>query len=288
MKSPALCLSLAAALFYGAPAQAALFDHSAYDEILSHYVSKDGGVDYAGIRENSDSALQSYFERLGDADTTGWPYPEKLAFWINAYNAHVIQCIVEHPDMKKISDNFEIFNKPVKIAGHMLSVNDVLFRVLRSQKNPDNQGGAISNLSLPKLDPRIHFALVAGAMGSPRLQNVAYTAENIEDLLKEDVQKAVASNQFVDVQDGKLYVNAILRWYGKDFLPLGGWRAYMYSLVPEDALNAMALRGFLKEDVAKPIYRFDWTINDAKNIAPQEAAPAQHLDSAISEPSTPL
>src|SRR5581483_11399781 len=88
-----LLLSAAAA----APCRAALFDHSAYDAILRHYVDSDGNVNYAAIRENSQSALDSYLESLAEVDLAGWPQNERLAFWINAYNARTIQLILARP-----------------------------------------------------------------------------------------------------------------------------------------------------------------------------------------------
>ena len=64
----------------GAVASAALFDHDAFNTILRNYVDADGYVDYSGIRDNSASALDSYIERLGEADLSGWPQDERVSF----------------------------------------------------------------------------------------------------------------------------------------------------------------------------------------------------------------
>src|SRR5689334_18472280 len=103
MRVSLLGLGLLSLLVAGPAAHAALFDHSSYDSILRHYVNDHGGVDYAGIRRNAISSLESYLAQLAEADLSGWPERERLAFWINAYNAHVLDLVANKPQLKKIS-----------------------------------------------------------------------------------------------------------------------------------------------------------------------------------------
>jgi hypothetical protein len=248
------------------PLQAAIFDHSVYDSILRHYVHADGWVDYDSIRENSLSSLDSYFERLGEADLSGWSREERLAFWINAYNAHVLALIAAKPQMKKVSEDFELFNAPFKIAGQTLTLNDVEHRILRNRKNPDNQGGPIANLSMDPPEPLVHFALVRGTVNDPPLRNFAYTAENVKDILEENTVAYANSIKYVDVLNEQLRASALFRWVGKDFDALGGWRKYLSSLIDEDKrADAEGVKSFLLDETKKPQYSYDWTLNDIKN-----------------------
>ena len=248
------------------PAQALLFDHSIYDSILRHYVNEEGWVDYASIRENSQSALESYFERLAEADLGGWSRQERLAFWINAYNAHVLQLVVDHPDMKKMSEQFDLWNVPFKIAGKMLTLNDIDYRILRNRVNPDNQQGPVDQVSLDKADPRVFAALARGTVSGPKLRNFAYTAENVEDILQANAVAFANSEKAIDVLNGQLRVSALMRWYAKDLLPLGGWRKYLSDLIDSDKRDdADQLKTYLADETKKPQYQYDWTINDVKN-----------------------
>src|SRR5258708_3000882 len=194
--------------FLGIPASAALFDHSAYDGVLHRYVDDNGLVNYTAIRQNSLSALESYFERMAESDLNGWPYPEQLAFWINAYNARVIYVLAHKPYMKKVSEGFELFNKPYKVAEEMVSLNDIEHRILRGTTNPDNKKGPVHGVTLPKRDPRIAFALVRGTLSSPRLRNFAYTAENVEDTLEDDARQFANSSRYVEIIDYKLKLSS--------------------------------------------------------------------------------
>ena len=107
----------------------------------------------------------------------------------------------------------------------------------------------------------MHFALVAGALSSPRLQNTAYTAENIDDLLKDDVQR-IMSWATGQRSKWKACGERFCVGMGRIFSPLGGWRTYVEGLISDDDSNVMALRGFLKDTSNKPTYSYDWTIND--------------------------
>src|SRR5580704_11844024 len=159
-------LTVASTLFLACsiPAIAGLFDHSSYNAVLHHYVDDEGLVDYDSIRLNSLTALESYFERLADASPAGWSTAERLAFWINAYNARVLYLVSQRPDLKKISDDPTLFDLPFKVAGHLLTLNDIEHRILRGATNTKNGKGPLQGLSLAKIDPRIHFALVNGTV----------------------------------------------------------------------------------------------------------------------------
>src|SRR5574340_1101933 len=63
-----------------------------YTSILSKYV-KNGLVDYKNLK--NDKRLNEYLSQLSGTDPGKFNRNEKLAFWINAYNAFTLQMIVE-------------------------------------------------------------------------------------------------------------------------------------------------------------------------------------------------
>ena len=82
----------------GAPS----FSHKDWDAVLRAHV-KPGGevndirdcttVDYAGIAK--DAKFAAYLKALAAADVDNLPVPERLALWLNAYNALCISLIIE-------------------------------------------------------------------------------------------------------------------------------------------------------------------------------------------------
>jgi hypothetical protein len=294
MASVALCVGLAV------QAGAALFDHSSYDAILQHYVDADGYVDYAGVRDNAHSALDSYIIGLGDADLAGWSQNERLAFWINAYNARVLQLVITQSPKKKFSEDLA-FDEPFKVAGSRLSPNDILFRIIRGRQNPENKGGPIDGLTMAKPDPRALFALVPGAVGGPRLRNAAYTPDNVDRFLRENVSVFMNDPRKVDVRDGALHLSRIFKWCKRDFQAAGGVPEFIGDLLkPDLRLDAESLQMQLKTLYPKAVYDYDWRLNDVKNkettgpthseAAPEPAGPSAEeapAPDAAPAPTTP-
>ncbi len=61
--------------------------HDAWDQLLRRHVSAKGKVNYEGFKADK-TALDAYLQALSDnppAET--WSRAEKMAYWINAYNA---------------------------------------------------------------------------------------------------------------------------------------------------------------------------------------------------------
>ncbi|MFV8364627.1 DUF547 domain-containing protein [Flavobacterium sp. ZT3P35] len=116
----------------------------------------------------------------------------KKAFWINVYNAfYLIIC-------NELNQNNKIFDlKRIKIAGSVLSLNDIEHGILRKGKFKIGFGHIanpfysdfIKNLAVSKVDNRICFAL----------RHTNLTAENIEyfdcDLIEE--QLTIISKDFI-------------------------------------------------------------------------------------------
>lgn len=245
-------------IFFGlpllaAPLWAASFDHSAYDAILRKYVNDEGWVDYEMIRRNARKDLDGYLARLAEASLEGWRYEEKLAFWINAYNAHMIENILNHPEMKKVSENFVLFDIPFKVAGGNYTLNDIESRIR-------------------KFDPRIHFALVCAAVSCPKLQNFAYTADNLEATLQAAAVRFAYLSKHVAIVKGRLRLSSLLKWYKDDFTDVGGVPLYLSRLLKlTHRPDVGAIEELLKTQFDKADYEYDWTVNDIRNA--KKAAP---------------
>src|SRR4051812_2549295 len=90
----ALCA--AAALALAAPQAQEHNDprRKTYDEILDTDV-RDGWVYYRALKADR-ARLDAYINSLATADLQSLPRDGQVAFWLNAYNALVLQTVVEH------------------------------------------------------------------------------------------------------------------------------------------------------------------------------------------------
>lgn len=75
------------------------FDHSEFDTLLKAHVA-DGMVDYDAFA--AAPAFKAYLERLARFDPARLPAAERLAYWINVYNAYTIELINRHGERNSI------------------------------------------------------------------------------------------------------------------------------------------------------------------------------------------
>ncbi len=171
---------------------------------LQRYVSKSGVVDYAGMKNNP-SDLEEYLTSLENTKiTTTWSRNQKLAFWINAYNAYTIKLILDNYPVKKITDLHG--GKPwdkkwIKLNGKTLSLNNIENDIIRTDFN----------------EPRIHFAVNCAANSCPPILNAAFTASKLESQLESQTKKFINNAKHNTLSKNKITLSKIFDWYGSDF-----------------------------------------------------------------------
>jgi hypothetical protein len=228
-----------------------------------------GGVDYGRLKTSG--AYAEYREctthllgfDLGMLETR----EEKLAFWMNLYNALVIDAVIEFGVGKSVRDDTGFFRRAAyKIRGLRFSADDVEHGILRGNRRhfhpaipfaqfaPDDPRLAYS---MTEVDPRVHCALVCASRGCPPIG--VYDGERI------DGQLDVASSSFVnggavrlgDV-GGRVLLSEIFRWYAGDFGGSDGVVEFVLRYLDDGpAREALA-------DWARIGYQeYDWTLNGA-------------------------
>ena len=252
MTIPLLAVALTAAT--AAPA----FDHSAFDVLLRQHV-EGGLVDYDAFGRSEE--LPRYLDRLADADPNDLSDPERLAFWINVYNAYTIQQINAHGErgsIRNINKTLGLLSlkgpwseKMVRAAGRTLSLDDVEHGIIRKEFD----------------EPRIHFALVCAARGCPPLRSEAYTGARLEEQLEEQARAFLLHSpekNRVGVPERAVCVSPILVWYKGDFggtdAALGRFVARYWPEGPEKDLLASGRFRLRKTP-------YDWTLNSLENPA---------------------
>jgi hypothetical protein len=185
--------------------------HKAWDDLLRRHVRDDGFVSYAGLKKDS-LALNSYLSTLSMCPPSkSWNEKERLAYWINAYNAFTVQLIIRHHPVKSIKDigpklAIPLVNsvwdvKFIDVSGVRVSLNRIEHEILRKEFN----------------EPRIHFAIVCASYSCPTLLNRAFTAELLEKQLEAHAIAFINDPLRNRISNETLELSSIFNWFKGDF-----------------------------------------------------------------------
>ncbi|MCB9344880.1 MAG: DUF547 domain-containing protein [Lewinellaceae bacterium] len=179
-------------------------NHAAFDQLLSKFVGKDGKVNYQGLKEEK-AILDAYCQMLTDNPVQdSWNRQEKMAYWINAYNAFTLQLITENYPISSILklDGGKTWDvRRIKIGDKSYSLNNIENDILRPEFK----------------DPRIHFAVNCAAKSCPPLWNHAYNVNNLESTLQARTREFINNKAFNSISRDQVEVSKIFEWYASDF-----------------------------------------------------------------------
>lgn len=236
----------------------AAFDHRRFDEVLAAFVDARGRVDYAGLKRSG--ALDPYLAQLDAATPEAMPPRERLAFWINVYNAWTLRLILDHHPVQSIKRITPVrlpglslylpkLNSPweyriVRAAGRRLTLNEVEHGIIRKAFD----------------EPRIHFALVCAARSCPKLRREAYTGPRLDAQLDDQARDFLhdpARNRIPDAP-GLIRLSPIFRWFRRDFArDERGLQAFLAPYFEGDVRERLR-RG----DYRVRYLRYDWRLNE--------------------------
>jgi hypothetical protein len=207
-------LSTAIALFAlavsASPASSATFDHAIFSRLLGRSVSA-GRINYGYF--SSQPYFDVYLATLAAARPQTLTTNERLAFWINAYNALTIRNVIDHPGIRRVTEVTGFFDKKkFSVAGRSLTLNDIENTIIRPQFK----------------EPLIHFGLVCAAVNCPPILPRAYVGRTVRKDLAENARAYLASsyNRY-DARTGTLHLSKIFDWYKEDFGGEAGIRKFV-------------------------------------------------------------
>jgi hypothetical protein len=245
--------------------------HSIFDSLLKKYVIN-GRVDYKGLKA-SPGEFDIYLRNLGsvnERDYADWSREEKLAFWINAYNAFTIKSVIDNYPIK--GSVFSIYPRnsirhidgiwdkiQFRATSRNFTLEEIEHEILREEFN----------------EPRIHFVIVCASLGCPDLRNEAYKADKINEQLDiatiefiNNPQKGVRINP----ADNTLKISKIFKWFGEDFIDgIGNTELFKDRDAKDravlnfvtDHLKGEDQKAFLENDQFKISYLdYDWSLNE--------------------------
>lgn len=186
-------------------------NHVIWDSLLQKHVTADGWVNYKGFKADRER-FDTYLDLLRNnhPNKKNWSRNERLAYWINAYNAFTVQLILDNYPTKSIKDikgGLAFVNsvwdiKFIKIEGQEYDLNNIEHGIIRPKFN----------------DPRIHFAVNCASVSCPTLLNEAYVATKLDQQLNKQASvflKDKLRNPMLSPTAAKL--SKIFSWYGIDF-----------------------------------------------------------------------
>lgn len=228
----------------GGFSQGLFFPHSIFERVLQNVVDKTGNVDYVALKGSKE--LDLYLQAVATADLSKFPVlpvrvlPDEkdkagqtskdkkevkvtesrnveLAFWINAYNAHVLKTLAAAYPINGPGDikDFDTAKTHV-VAGQRWSLRELRLKIVG-------------------FDPRALFTLTTGTRGGPLLEPRTYRFPNLNQSLESAVfafvndERNVALNRIqgkVTLSDYFVEANDLFARSG-DRKKLGGARALL-------------------------------------------------------------
>ena len=251
----------------GAAASVQDLDTGSLDRLLDLYV-RDGLVYYAALKAER-AGLDRFVASFATAPARfeAQSIDRRKAFWLNAYNALVLQTVVEHYPIRGQSSEYPgnsirqipgaFDRRPHRVAGRDLTLDAIETTVLTELE-----------------DPRLFLALGRGAVDSGRLRSETYVASQIEVQLEEILQEFATAPRHVNLDRlaQEVRVSPIFGWRSAEFVAAyadRGWVDSGRTPLERAILTAVETklfpreRAFLEENQFTLQYHaFDWRLND--------------------------
>jgi len=212
-----------------------VFDHGLWNKLLNTHVSKEGNVNYEGFK-TSKSELKAYLTSL-DKNTplNSWSQEDKLAYWMNAYNAMTIDLILRNFPLNSIKDIDKPWDQRLwKLGGKWYNLNEIEHQILRKMG-----------------DARIHFGINCASFSCPPLLNEAFTSNSVDTQLAKLAKQFVNDTKRNTITSSKIEISKIFNWFSKDFKKEGSLIDFLnkYSETP------------INNNARKSYKDYNWSLN---------------------------
>jgi hypothetical protein len=219
--------------------------HWLWDSLLKTHVNSVGLVDYEGFISDS-TQLNKYLEILeqNHPDEKTWSKNEKLAFWINTYNAFTIRLIIRNypcKSIKELGGKLYKINTPwdikfIRIGKELYDLNNIEHSMIRRVFN----------------DARVHFALNCASISCPVLAGEAFTPEKVDEQLSRQTRLFLMDTTRNRLSAEKASISKLFTWYKGDFEKDG---TKFYEFISEHSSVK------LTENTEIEFLDYDWALN---------------------------
>mgnify|MGYP001199845520 CR=1 FL=1 len=224
------------------PLPSSQVSHELWESVDSVQV-RDGRVDYAGGQR--DARFTTYVASLDQVDPTQLRPQDRLAFWINAYNAFAVKGILDGYSPATLWGRYRYFiGREYQVGGRSLNLYDLERSILIAQFH----------------ELRMHFAIVCASASCPKLQPWAYDGRQLDAQLEQVTREFIndpTRNRF-DPATRTAHLSMIFKWFEQDFASHSGSVIEFVRKYVEDVP--------VKEELQKQPYRivyldYDWGLN---------------------------
>lgn len=221
------------------PSGSSEVSHDGFQPVLAALA--DGGLGAAALHTED---LERYVSELASHDPDELAPKETVAFWLNLYNAVAVRLGVKawrsgEDSVLRLPGGFR--REAVTVAGEALSLDDI-------------EHGKLRRLG----EPRIHGALVCGALSCPTLRATPYTGNRLDDQLDDQLRSFLRSGGVV-LDGEKAMFSRVFLWYGSDFVRPHRMPTFLPS--PRNSVRA-ALSPWLAPEIRKAteigFQSYDW------------------------------
>ncbi|MDX1582675.1 MAG: DUF547 domain-containing protein [Thermoanaerobaculia bacterium] len=229
--------------------------YTEYARLLRDYVIPGRGVDYAGLKSNDSETLRQIRQEFAKVDVSALSHDEKLAYWINVYNANVLGIVVEHYPIDSIRDistdpvrQLNVFEQPlVPAQGEKVSLDTVEHEEIRGEFD----------------EPRIHFAVNCAAESCPPIRPEPFVGERLDEQLDQQTRRFLRGPQGVRLEQRAdtlvVHTTKIMDWFREDFEKAGGIVDFIMPYLEQPARIEIATA----ETIEIEFDDYSWALNDA-------------------------
>lgn len=181
--------------------------HLVWDELVLQHVSDKGFVDYKGFKKDEEKLDDYLYSLSSNPPLHKWTTHQKIAFWINAYNAFTVKLILKNYGVQSIKDiKTETQTSPWKILFFKIGLEEftldkIEHEILRKEFH----------------EPRIHFSIVCASFSCPKFRNEAFIADKLEEQLEDQTSDFINDPDKNSLDQNPIGVSSLFQWYWNDF-----------------------------------------------------------------------
>lgn len=184
--------------------------------------------------------------------------PSRIAFWLNVYNAILVDHLIAHPVRGSMLRRLRLFSSlRIGVGEEDYSPNQIEHGLLRGNARPPHwplralrSGDPRAQAAPAEVDPRIHFALNCGAQSCPIIR--PYNAAGLDRGL--ELATVAYLRAEVRVDGNRVVLPGVMRLYRADFGDREAQLRFAGERVPELGARADGI-GELRVGYEP----FDWT-----------------------------
>ncbi|RXH70428.1 hypothetical protein DVH24_007684 [Malus domestica] len=194
--------------------------------ILESYASDDRRhLDYIGISNSEEFRRYiNLVQELHRVNLFELSKDERLAFFLNLYNAMVIHAVIRVGRPQGVIERRSFFSDfQYLVGGHPYSLSSIENGILRNNRRPPyslgkpfGAGDNRTELACARVNPLIHFGLCNGTRSSPTVR--FFSPQGVEAELRCAARDFFKSGGMeVNLEKRTVYLTQIIKWFDGDF-----------------------------------------------------------------------